>query len=288
MSKGLRTVSTCLMGARANAIGGIHAHILFSLQTQNKNAPIYPYRAAELAMQKIMRKKLYHHAILTIDALFLDEAGQISAELLSVFDIIFRKMRTSSMPFGGALVFGTMDHAQLQPIKALPFLMSSLILTTFTMVQLKESVCASSDPDFREFQNILRMNPSKLPENPTLKERFCFLADTLFTYVPDMHHPSITPQMTRMYSCKNMVKSATAMYTELLIEQLHMNKTPYIIWKSIDIHTRTASASKYTPVSRSSIASLNNQCKEPQTLVFHKWGLCECTINDSSTQRKYN
>ena len=140
LTQGLRCISTCLMSARANAIGGIHAHILFCLSSQKKGATLHSYREAPTAIGRIKRKKKIHHALLTVDVLFLDEAGQISSELLAVIDVIFRKLRNSQMPFGGVLVIGTLDHTQLQPINALPFLMSSLILTSFTMVQLKESV----------------------------------------------------------------------------------------------------------------------------------------------------
>ena len=63
------------------------------------------------------------------------------------------------MPFGGVLILGTMDHAQLQPINASPFLCSTLILTTFTMVELKSSVRTANDALFHEFQQLTRMNP---------------------------------------------------------------------------------------------------------------------------------
>ena len=66
------------------------------------------------------------------------------------------------MPLGGVLVIGTLNHTQLQPINTLPFLMSSLILTSVIMVQLKESVRAAEDALFCEFQRIVRMNPLTL------------------------------------------------------------------------------------------------------------------------------
>ena len=128
------------MAPRALQIGGIHYHRLFCLTVNNNPGPIHPYREAELALQKLRNKPTYMHALLTMDIMFLDEAGQTSAEQLAVFDIILRKLRKSSAPFGGVLLIGTMDHTQLQPIGSLPFLLSTSVLTCFTMVQLKESV----------------------------------------------------------------------------------------------------------------------------------------------------
>ena len=140
LSQGLRCLSTSLMGPRALQIGGIHYHRLFCLNVNNMPGSIHPYREAELALQKLRKKPTYMHALLTMDVMFLDEAGQTSAEQLAVFDIILRKLRKSSAPFGGVLLLGTMDHTQLQPIASLPFLLSTSVLTCFTMVQLRESV----------------------------------------------------------------------------------------------------------------------------------------------------
>ena len=72
-------------------------------------------------MQFITRKKLILHAFMTIDVLLLEEAGQISPELIAAIGIILRKLQNSKMPFGVVLVIGTMDRTQLQPINAMPF-----------------------------------------------------------------------------------------------------------------------------------------------------------------------
>ena len=282
LSKGLRLISTCLMGSRANAIGGIHLHPLICIAIQGKNTKIYPYRVAELAMQKITRKKIKHHAILTVDVLFIDEVGQLSAELVAVLDIIFRKTRKSKLPFGGVLVIGTMDHTQLQPINALPFLMSTLVLTSFTMVKLDHSVRAASDPKFCRFQQLTRMNPLRLESDPDLKDEYDVLWNELFSRncVPSFDHEKITRQTTRMYSEKEKVKNATRMYTEDLIRMLENDEdAEFRIRRSIDTHARGAGISEYTPASPSTIKSLNSNLREPETLVFFPWCIYECTTN---------
>ena len=284
LTQGLRCISTCLMGARANAIGGIHCHILFCLSSQRKGATIYAYREAEACIGRIKRKKHILHALLTVDVIFLDEAGQISSEIVAVIDIILRKLRKSQMPFGGVLVIGTLDHTQLQPINAIPFLMSSLVLTSFTMVQLKESVRAAEDALFCEFQQLVRMNPLKLRSDSGLKSRFYELAQTIFVYVDSWDDPRITPAMTRMYARKSYVKSATAMYTDGILRQFRAdpNRPVYRVRESVDRHARKGSSAEYTRASPSSVSSLNHQLKEPETLVFHPWAVYECTTNDSA------
>lgn len=80
-----------------------------------------------------------------MDVLLLDECGQLSAEQLSLLDIILRNLRHNNIPFGGVLIFGTFDYCQLGAIDGLPFLLSSHILTDFTLIELRHSVRASKD-----------------------------------------------------------------------------------------------------------------------------------------------
>jgi len=102
----------------------------------------------QLAVDKLHRKSnmKFLHIILTMDMLLLDECGQMSAQQLALLDIVFRHTRHSSLPFGGVLICGTFDHNQLGAIEGLPFLLSSHILTDFTLVKLEHSVRAARDP----------------------------------------------------------------------------------------------------------------------------------------------
>ena len=85
------------------------------------------------------------HLLLTMNVLLLDECGQLSAQQFALIDIILRHARDSSLPFGGVLIIGTFDHYQLGAIQGLPFLLSSHILTDFTLVKLEYSVRACKD-----------------------------------------------------------------------------------------------------------------------------------------------
>ena len=139
LSQGLSVMSTALMGLRAQALGGTHLHELFKLPASDASR-MNPPQAANASLEKIRKKTNLLHAILTVDVLFLDEAGQVSSEQLTLVDVILRKARSSQIPFGGVLLVCTMDPWQLQPINALPFLCSSLVLTSFVMIEMKHSV----------------------------------------------------------------------------------------------------------------------------------------------------
>ena len=282
ISQGLNTLSSCIQGARANAIGGIHLHKWILLHDQKHTR--FSYRAAQHAIEKILRKPINLHAVLTLDVLFLDECGQISAEQVATLDIIFRKVRKSNMPFGGVLIIGTLDHAQCQPINALPFLMSSLMLTSFTFVQLRESVRADEDEiKFREFQQLTRLPPNKLKANSVLKSRFYELATEIFTFANDWADPKITIHTTRMYARKTYVKSATRLFTDSLIREVQSDPTQeglYRIRPSVDSQVRLGSRSEYRNADSDSVNALNDALREPDLLCLVQWGVYECTIND--------
>lgn len=105
----------------------------------------------KIALEKLHRKAnlKFLHMILTMDMLLLDECGQLSAQQIALIDIILRHARVSSLPFGGVLIVGTFDHAQLGSIEGLPFLMSSHVLTDFTLVRLEHSVRAARDKNLQ-------------------------------------------------------------------------------------------------------------------------------------------
>ncbi len=153
------------------------------------------------------------------------------------------------------------------------------------MVQLKESLCAAEDKLFCEFQRIIRMNPLTLRSDYDLKHRFIHLTSTVFTYFDNWGDYRIVLEITRMYSWKVFVKSATALHTDSLLRQINdQNDITIRVRNSIDQHARRGSNAEYTNTSIGSIASFNHQLREPQTLIFHPWCVYECTTNDKNGQ----
>ena len=120
----------------------------------------------------------------TLDVLFIDEVGQLSCELMSIIDIILRKIRKNNSLFGGVLVIGTMDHRQLSSIDGRPFLLWTYILTSFEFITLEKSVRASNDLDFARLQYIARLCPSKYTEDPSLINEFKDLLGRVCSFAP--------------------------------------------------------------------------------------------------------
>ena len=224
LSRGLNVISTALMALRAQAIGGTHLHEFFKLPTSDKSRTA-PHVAANMALEKIRRKTHLLHALLTVDMIFLDEAGQVSSEQLATIDIILRKGRNSQTPFAGVLIVSTMDPHQLGPINAMPFLCSSLILTSFVMVELRHSVRAHGYPEFKRLQDITRMDPQQLRRSPELKAEFAELAESNLTFVASWEDDSIGPNMLRSYSRRMPAQEALDECRESIKRRLDTDRT---------------------------------------------------------------
>jgi len=281
ISLGLRVMTTSMMGIRANVLGGIHYHRLFSVTTKSN---LTPYRMAELAIDKLNRKKAitFLHAVMTMDLLIVDEAGQMSAQQFAALDVIFRITRDSKRPFGGVLVICAMDHCQFDPINGLPFLTSSFIYTMSVLVVLKHSVRAHADKRFRQLQDITRMNPRVLRDSPYLKARFEELARSVLTFVPSMNHRLIDPNTQKMFARRIPVQDAINDYIKSSAKRFDemRPRVRYEISRADDYQQRAGmqEAAKEA-TSNKIIAALNKHMREPRELLFWKGGLYFATTN---------
>jgi DNA replication protein DnaC/predicted GIY-YIG superfamily endonuclease len=279
MTQGLRVMSTSLMAVRSNALGGYHIHKLFTLEV-NKNTNVF--RLAELAMDKLDRKSNTEmkHILLTMDVLLLDECGQLSAQQFALLDIILRHIRQNSLPFGGVLIFGTFDHAQLGAIEGLPFLLSSHILTDFNLIRMKHSVRAHSDPDLQEIQNITRMSPSVLKGNVQLKEKFAKLIREHIQFADDWDDKKIGPNTQRMYSKRIKAVKAAEENAKSIIGSLEREGISHIVSHAEDFQQVAGSRVVMVTASDAGLKSaLDRKCREPKTLVFFPGALFEATVN---------
>ena len=119
-------MTTAMMAKRSIQLGGKHLRKFFCIPIRN-NIPAY--RKAELAVLDILRNTKKLEFVLTVDVYFIDELGQISADLLAVIDIILRIVRNNNLYMGGALLICTMDHTQIQPIRERPVLTCSHMIS---------------------------------------------------------------------------------------------------------------------------------------------------------------
>ena len=265
ISKGLYCAITAVMSKRAVQLGGKHIHKLFCLPGHNKYTL---YRLAEVALIALNRKAERYFFLRKINILFIDEIGQVSAEMLGTLDVILRKLRNNDIFLGGLLIISTIDHKQLSPVRGKPFLTSPHVMTCFKAFKLHHSVRANADDSLAEIQNICRMNPIEYKQNPNLLKKLKELVGSCCTFVPNWNSPLITPEVHRIYGKKKPAKQASQEYINQVKAQLHY--TEYVQATSIDVQLTYNSHEEWQPATATTSDYLDNKIKQPRTLLFFK------------------
>ena len=211
-------------------LGGTYIYKLIELPCKgNPNL----HRLVELAIIDMHRNPGWILILTSLNILFIDEIGQITAELLSTLDIILRRIRRNNTFFGGLLIISTMDHKQLPSVKGIPFLVSSHIISCFKFSVLKHCARAGKDYNLERTVNIARMNTEEY--NSNLLHEFEKLIVNSFTHVNNWRYELIKPVGFRVspkkYQQKNQLrntlfKSNTSFSLINILNENHM--TPRI------------------------------------------------------------
>lgn len=273
-SKGLKCVTSAMMCNRALQLGGVHAHQLFLLPTEEH---LTPHRKAELAIAKLLRTPKKLNLLRTLDVLFFDEMGQVSAEMLNIFDMILREVRNTNVYMGGVHLIFSMDHTQIQPVKGRPFLTSCNVLPCFKMVELQESVRASGDMTFQRIQQIARYSHKRLKKEPHLIEEFKRLCSDHLTFVPTWDDDKIGPRTMRLYSKKIPAREAGRNFVERVRRLYNHNNIREKV--SEDLEKSRYSHRDWNDASTETTQKLEQKLKEPRELIFFKGAIYEITFN---------
>lgn len=129
MSWRLVTCVISLMSDMVTKSGGTRLHNIFCFQVTRSAVNVH--RIAEIAVIKLHRNPVLLYFLIIVDAIFVDEMGQVPTQMWSIINIIMRKIRNSSLLTGGALIMFTLDLAQVSSIDGLPFLLTLDIVTSF-------------------------------------------------------------------------------------------------------------------------------------------------------------
>ena len=267
--RGLNVAMTALMAERSRELGGHHLNQMFAIPV-NEKAPV-PH-LAELAVVNLNRQPKRLAVLQRLDVLFVNELGQISAEMLAVLDIILRRIRDSCVFMGGVMVICTMDPLQLHPVSGRPALLSPHMITCFTVVELKHSVRASKDAILREIQGYTRKHPIQLTQDDI--QRFRELIEKYCTFVRDWDDPTLTPNMLRVFGRK----SATTIAEQNLLLQARARYTNVTYRHAVDEES-TAEGNWIKATARTS-RTLSKKVKEPIILYFFPFAQYELTFND--------
>ena len=152
---------------------------------------------AEKAVCSLLRAPKQLIFLQKLEVLAIDEFGQVSAELLSVIDIILRTIRQNSLFMGGVYIIATMDNMQLPPVHGRPPLLSPHMVTSFSFQLLSRSVRASRDPNLQEIQQLTRLTYNELQDSHIV--RFRHLIKNCCTFVDNFNDPLLTSEKLRMF-----------------------------------------------------------------------------------------
>jgi len=165
-------------------------------------------------------------------------------------------------------------------IHGLPLLLSSHIMTDFTLIRLKHSVRAHGDAALQRIQEITRISPVELAASPDLKEEFTKLLSDNVNFVSDMNHESLGPEVLRMYSRREQATTAAEDYINSSELSLSRQNRKYTICHAKDLsrplHSRRDLYETTDPYIK---RSLDKKRREPRRLLFHEGAVFEATVN---------
>jgi predicted GIY-YIG superfamily endonuclease len=276
LCKGLNAVTTAVLADRAFMLGGMHIHKLFKLPVRDGGSP---HRLAELAVISLQKKPEFFQFLRRLDVMFVDECGQVSAELLSVLDIVIRKIRDSSLFMGGVLLIGTIDQVQLRPINGLPFLLSPYILTTFSLTVLKEYVRCAKCNVLQEMNELARTFPRSKEEFRKVRDRLKYLMSRYCTFVDTWDSPIVTDSVLRIFPRREETASAVRTFLDVKRQNSLASATPFMQAEAEDSMVAMESHSDWKPSSKPVSAFLNTKLNEPQVLNFYEGAIYQFTHN---------
>ena len=278
ISQGLFVKPVAKMSHRGLQIGGTNwDKLLFLHGDDHQNKSIHC--RAEVAINKIKKDRKKEDFILSLNVLFADELGQLSAEELSIYDIILRNVRGSKTFMGGILIIGTLDHLQIQPINGRPFLTANAIIPCFKMISLKNTVRATGS-EYVELQSLVRKDYSEFDSNPELIERFCNICSRIFTFVNDWNDEHITPNTFRIFSKRHPAKEALDNFQTRMFNKYTNNLSSLRQRKSIDTQ-KSRFGHDWVGADSDASLYLDKKCREPQLLLFEVGLIYSCTYNDN-------
>jgi predicted GIY-YIG superfamily endonuclease len=269
LSQGLFMMSTALLADRANVMGGIHMHKMCHMAPK-KSWTVQ--MIADNAIRKIICNPLSLALINSIDALCFDELGNISTQLFSAIEIIFRTVRNNNLLFGGVLVIASIDTQQIKTIDGLPVMLSSFIISSFSAFVLRNSVRAADDEHLQRLITLSRLSTDKYKQDPRLLEEVRWIIKDKCTHVSDWSSPEIPISAYRMFGTRNATRLAERNFLSCLT-------VPSVVRQSDDVELPAESHGEWMVASTSTVGQLNHCVREPEELTLFKFGVYEFTHN---------
>jgi len=269
---GLMVGITAINSERGQELAGLHIHELFSMQGREL---LSPGQLAERACSSLFRNPKKLEYIRTLDVLGFDEAGAIPCEILSAICHTLRYVRNNNLPYGGLLVFCTMDYLQLEPVTGRHPLMSPAFTACFYFRELVHSVRAALDASWQRIQQITRLDQYTLSLQAT-REEFIALFVSTCTFVKSLDDPSIPGNILYSFGKKVPIRRQEARVIQKIIASLVQYRT------SVAIDEEKNTDGNFRQASEITSKELDTKVKEPRTLILYSGGRYQITYNNGS------
>ena len=270
---GLSIATTALMSERGKELAGEHINSLFCIPQHDH---LSPGQLAERAISALFRSPEKLEFLRTMDCLGVDEGGCVPGEVWSIMDTILRYIRNSSKPFGGLLIYVSMDNLQIDPCKGKHPLLCPLFVSCFLFRKLIHSVRAAFDLPWQQIQAITRMTNEQL-DNPVTKEQFIDLLLSHCRWAANDTDKAIPRNALYVFG-----KNAPIREEEKKLFH-RLSDIDYQLVVAED-EERTIEGN-YIRASAATTTALNRKVKEPEKLYLYQGGRYQITYNKRKRKR---
>lgn len=279
LGQGLSVLSTALVADRADYLGGIHYHSLLKMTYSGANNDMSQIHSiADTCIQKIQRYDPIHlHLLRSVDVLFFDEIGQMSAQAINILDIVLRWARRNDAYLGGIILIGAMDMEQLGTIGGTPFLTSANIITSYQIIDFEHYVRCGGDPIAQRVCEVCRMSQI----SPKAEKEFIRDIVNTCNFVSSINDVRVPRDALRVLGKKKGLETAEKQF----VEALKLDGVKVTEAKSIDVEKARTSSTQFVEADKRTVNALNksNMVREPQTLYLYKKCVMEFTHNKTDS-----
>ena len=266
MCKGLSCMVTTLAGEKAAQFGGLHLHRLIPLPINTK-LPVM--KQVESTVQRLYCEPMRLILLKSLDVLIIEEIGMLNSEQWCVLDHVLRFINNCNLPMGGVLVIGNGDPKQLRPPAGPLLWISPVLFTNFTLFYLSEYV-RMVDPLGTRVLALLdsvQITETETSEIVRILEENCRFVENW----EDINDEAILKVVPTKQAERKLVQKH-----HQFIQGSHRE---YVIHKCVDEISRRGQNLWVATQDAKSVAHLNKNCLEPDSLLLYEGAPMRMTRN---------
>ena len=265
---GLNCYVTSLAARRAAMFNCEHIHRLFCIGI-NKNDDIAT--ASEKALKKLSNKPEKRALLMSLDVLLIEEIGLVSAELLTVMDLVLQRLRDNNTFFGGVFVLANGDTNQLPTIESTDVFLSPTLIFQFRCHFLQHFV-RMWDTEGTELLEKMSLKPVSHQDISWITN----IISKRCTFV-DSWNDITDRTCMKVFGKKEAEREAVILFRRSLISQ---GKTFVEVVAQDEMCPRLSNS--WIPADQHTSEYLDNHCREPQKVILTENCLLRLTVNTES------